>query len=46
MYDKERDRLKDLGVDGSIILKSILLKYNVRPWTDDRTQDRNNGGLL
>ena len=41
MFDRERDRLKDLGVDGSIILKCILIQYNVRPWTEDRAQDRN-----
>jgi len=41
VYDRERDRLKDLGVDGSIILKCILIKHNVRPWSDDRAKDRN-----
>jgi hypothetical protein len=40
VFDRERDRLKDLGVDGSIILKCILIKYNIMPWTDDRAQDR------
>jgi len=41
VFDRERDRLKGLGIDGNIILKCILIKYNVRSWTGDRAQDRN-----
>jgi hypothetical protein len=43
VFDRERERLKDLGLDGSIILKCILIQYNVRLWTNDRAQDRNKG---
>ena len=31
---KERDRLKDKGVDGRILLKWILKKEDRRMWTD------------
>jgi len=30
---KERDRLKDLGVGGRIILKWILMKWDGQAWT-------------
>jgi len=30
---KERDRLEDQGVDGSIILRWIFRKYDVGAWT-------------
>jgi hypothetical protein len=29
---KRRDHLEDLGIDGMIILKSILVKYGGRVW--------------
>jgi len=29
---KGRDQLRDLGVDGSIILKRILKKYKIFDW--------------
>jgi hypothetical protein len=31
---KERDHLKDEGVDGSIMLKWILSRYSGRSWTE------------
>jgi hypothetical protein len=30
---KERDHLEDIDVDGWVILKEILEKYNKREWT-------------
>jgi hypothetical protein len=30
---RERDYLKDVGIDGRILLKWFLKKYNVRAWT-------------
>ena len=30
---KERDHLEELGVDGSIILESVLKKWDERTWT-------------
>jgi hypothetical protein len=30
---KERDGLEDLGIDGTIILKCILKKWNWKAWT-------------
>ena len=31
---RERDRLENLGVDGRIILKLILQKYDRRTWAE------------
>jgi len=44
---KERDYLKDAGVDGRIILRCVLLRWYARSWTGPIwLRVGTNGGLL
>jgi hypothetical protein len=43
---RERDQLEDAGIDGRIILKFILRKWDGGMVWIDLAQDRIDGGLL